>query len=156
MNITILFVATITLSVITLILLLTTLRLHKRLKNLLEGEHGRSLEKVIHDLITDVRTLENKSSKEETKLETLLRETRAHTRAPQMIRYKALESNNSNQSFSLALVDSNGNGSVMTSLHIRDRVSVYAKNVRAWKSDLELTEEEQRALALVQKEISIE
>lgn len=147
MTTTTLLIALVILSVIMLTLLVSTFILHTRLKKLLEGEHGRSLEKVIHDIIKDVRTLEEKSKVEESKLTHLIEETKHHVKTPQMLRYKALESNNSNQSFSIALVDSHGDGSVLTTLHIRDRVSFYAKKIEKWQSELELTEEEQNVIA---------
>lgn len=152
MNTMSLFIAVIILSFITFLLLISTFVLHRRLTALLKGENGRSLEKVIHDLVNNLAEVEKKVKEEEIKLSALITETETHTRAPQMIRYKALESNNSNQSFSIALIDGHGNGSVLTSLHIRDRVTIYAKKILTWKSDLELTDEEKNALALAHGE----
>lgn len=153
MNNTTIIILFAALACLTLVLLVTTIILHKRVSTLLQGEHGRSLEKILHDLIDHVRTVSTVQNEEKEKLSLLIKETLLHVKTPQMIRYKALESNNSNQSFSIALLDSHGAGSVITSLHIRDRVSIYAKKIHSWKSDLELTEEEQKAVALVKDSV---
>ena len=51
-----------------------------------------------------------------------------------------------NQSFSLATVDSKGNGSLITHLFSREMSRVSAKQITAWQSDLELSPEEKQAL----------
>lgn len=58
------------------------------------------------------------------------------------IRYKALEPNGSNQSFSVALVNEQGNGVILSTLHVRDRVNTFAKPITNYESEYDLTEEE--------------
>ena len=48
----------------------------------------------------------------------------------------------SNQSFSSVFADEEGNGVVITSIHTRERTNVFAKPLKNWKSEYELTEEE--------------
>lgn len=47
-----------------------------------------------------------------------------------------------NQSFSSVFADEEGNGVVITSMHTRERTNVFAKPLKNWKSEYELSEEE--------------
>ena len=51
-----------------------------------------------------------------------------------------------NQSFAIALTDEKGDGVILSSLHARDRISIFAKAVQSGKSELGLTDEETTAL----------
>jgi hypothetical protein len=50
------------------------------------------------------------------------------------------------QSSSVALLDSNGNGVVMSSILHREQARLYAKQIVGGRSELELSPEEQQAL----------
>lgn len=63
-----------------------------------------------------------------------------------IVRYNAFEGVGGDQSFSVALVDANGRGAVMTGLHTGDDVRVYAKPLENWKSSYSLSADEQKAL----------
>ena len=49
-------------------------------------------------------------------------------------------------SFTVALLDENGTGVLLTGLYHRDQSRVYAKDVRSWTSDQELMDEEREAI----------
>ena len=51
-----------------------------------------------------------------------------------------------NQSFSVSLADEEGNGVVITSMHMRERTNVFAKPLQKWQSEYELTDEEKKAI----------
>jgi hypothetical protein len=63
-----------------------------------------------------------------------------------LIRYSAFEDTGGDQSFSLALVDGEGDGVVVSALYGRDATRVYAKPVEGWTSSRTLAEEEEQAL----------
>jgi hypothetical protein len=50
-------------------------------------------------------------------------------------------------SWSVALLDDAGNGVVMTSIHGRSEARSYAKTVTAWAADVQLSSEEEQAIA---------
>lgn len=52
-----------------------------------------------------------------------------------------------NQSFSSVFADEGGNGVVITGMHTRERTNVFAKPLKDWKSEYELSEEEKEAVA---------
>ena len=62
------------------------------------------------------------------------------------VRFKAFETGTSNQSFAIALINEQGDGVVISSLHHRDRVATYAKPVSNYTSDYDLSEEEKQVL----------
>lgn len=51
-----------------------------------------------------------------------------------------------NQSFSSVFADEEGNGVVITSMHTRERTNVFAKPLKSWKSEYELSEEEKETI----------
>ncbi len=64
-----------------------------------------------------------------------------------LIRFRAFQDTGGDQSFALALTDGEGNGVVVSSLHGRDAMRVYAKPVQGWHSPKALSDEEEQALA---------
>lgn len=51
-----------------------------------------------------------------------------------------------NQSFSSVFADENGNGVIITSMHTRERTNIFAKPIKGWQSEYELSEEEKTTL----------
>jgi hypothetical protein len=51
-----------------------------------------------------------------------------------------------NQSFSAAFVNERGDGLVLTSMYARDRISMFAKPLKAFASEFELSEEEKESI----------
>lgn len=63
-----------------------------------------------------------------------------------LIRFDAFEDAGGAQSFALALMDDEGDGIVLSSLHSRPTTRVYVKAIRRGVADAPLSEEEARAL----------
>ena len=63
-----------------------------------------------------------------------------------LIRFDAFADAGGAQSFALALVDDDGDGIVLTSLHSRPTTRVYVKAIRRGVADTPLSDEETRAL----------
>jgi hypothetical protein len=57
----------------------------------------------------------------------------------------------SNQSFSSVFADEEGDGVVITSMHTRERTNVFAKPLKNWSSEYQLSEEENEALSQAKK-----
>jgi len=68
-----------------------------------------------------------------------------------VVRYNAFHNVGSDQSFSVALLDSDDNGVVLSSIYGRDYSTTYAKPVRYGESEYILTEEEEDAIGLARK-----
>jgi hypothetical protein len=63
-----------------------------------------------------------------------------------VVRFNPFEDTGGNQSFALAMLDADGNGFVLSSLHSRQQTRVYLKPITAGKSDGALSDEETEAL----------
>ena len=63
-----------------------------------------------------------------------------------LVRFNPFEETGGNQSFALALLDAEGDGWVLSSLHARSGTRVYAKAIRGGRSDAALSEEETAAI----------
>lgn len=73
-------------------------------------------------------------------------EGKSHTQKISLVRFNPFKELGGDHSFSLALLDGNNHGVIITSLHTRDRTRVYMKDVKAGKSQIELSANEEKAL----------
>ncbi|HLK56112.1 MAG TPA: DUF4446 family protein [Chthonomonadaceae bacterium] len=129
--------------------LLMALRLRQfkgQLGALTRGSDGRNLEEVltthldtVHATVARMEILEQAVAVLQAQMPSCLQQ--AH-----LIRYNAFDDVGGEQSFSLALLDGQGNGVVLTSVYSRMDVRVYAKAIRNGRASHPLSEEETRAL----------
>jgi len=140
------------LAIALLLVLIYTIYLHRKLTHFTRGATGVSLEEVLKGCVDSVKDIEEKNeliSKHALSLDTRV----SHAlRNAQTIRYKAFETNGSNQSFSIALLNEKGSGVVISSLHSHERISTFAKPVEKYASTYELTEEELAVINDAKKE----
>lgn len=80
-----------------------------------------------------------------------LRETLQHLA---VVRYDAFGDMGGRLSWSMALLDDNGDGVVLTSINSRNDARSYAKEVKAFESDSKLSPEEDEAIETLRKEAS--
>jgi hypothetical protein len=64
-----------------------------------------------------------------------------------LVRYDAFADSGGRLSWSLALVDDQGDGVVLTAIHGRSEARSYAKSIAGWSCDQPMSPEEQDALA---------
>jgi len=117
-----------------------------RLRGLTRGEGGASLEAILDSHLDKVdavaRGLQDLGAR--TAL-TEAAQRRSFQRAG-LVRYNPFEETGGNQSFALALLDADGDGWILSSLHARSGTRVYAKAITAGRSDAGLSDEETAAL----------
>lgn len=63
-----------------------------------------------------------------------------------VVRFNPFHDTGGDYSFAVALLDAQGGGVLLTGMYHRDQCRVYAKPVRGWTSEYELTEEERAAI----------
>ncbi|QNE23071.1 DUF4446 family protein [Kribbella qitaiheensis] len=80
-----------------------------------------------------------------------LRETLQHLA---VVRYDAYGDMGGRLSWSMALLDDNGDGVVLTSINSRNDARSYAKEVSGFESDSKLSPEEEEAIETLRKEAS--
>lgn len=125
-----------------------------RLRRLLRGKDAKTLEDSIVNLLTELKDLQNARRDIESYLRGVEQRLRRSVQGIKTVRFNPFKDLNigSNQSFSTAFLDEEGNGVVVSSLYSRDRVSIYAKPLEKNSSPYELTGEEKEAVAKARPE----
>lgn len=122
--------------------------LERRLKKLLVGKDAKSLEGTIVALGENIRALEKFQSDTTSYLAEADQRIKRSIQGVETIRFNAFKGTGEggNQSFAIALLSENGDGAVISSLFARDRMSIFAKPIKNFASEFEMTEEEQSAI----------
>jgi hypothetical protein len=122
-------------------------RLERRFEGVfIAGEEGVSSEGALERLTARFSKLTARTERLAARAEHIDR-TLLHTvQGVGLVRYSAFEDTGGDQSFSLALVDGDGDGIVLSALYARDATRVYAKPIERWRSPRSLTAEEEQAL----------
>ena len=144
---------TLALSVVALVLLVAvvllvrrTSRLDRRLRGLTRGEDGQSLESILDAHLTKVHAVEQQVDDLAARSAVLEVVQRRAVQRVGLVRFNPFEDTGGNQSFALALLDANGDGLIVSSLHARTLTRVYGKAVAGGKSEAALSDEESEAL----------
>jgi len=85
------------------------------------------------------------------RLEQLKDESKLHIQKVGLVKFNPFNETGGDHSFSLALLDGNKNGIIITSLHTRERTRFYLKEVFLGKTKLDLSKEESNALKIALK-----
>ncbi|MBQ7478509.1 MAG: DUF4446 family protein [Selenomonadaceae bacterium] len=120
--------------------------LKKRYRKMMAGADGANLERMLIGHIDETKTVveENRRIDEENRrIGALLQ--KAITRVG-VVRFSAFEGMGSDLSYAVALLDSDNNGVVLSSIFGRDDSRSYVKPIEAGTSKYKLTQEEEQAL----------
>jgi hypothetical protein len=153
-RIEILALLAITASLIAIVLVtFITLRqriLIKRYRTLFSGETPSNLDEVLVGFSDQIHALQQRVQATETHLATVESTSRKHLQTPGIVRFRAFTDTGSDLSFSIALLDQNQDGIVISSLYGRAESRIYAKPIKAGQSTYTLSEEEKAALQQIQ------
>jgi hypothetical protein len=122
-------------------------KLGRRLDSLTRGSDAQSLEAVLGGHMERVRQVVNDVNTVSARTAMVERDLQSSLGRIGLVRFNPFEDTGGNQSFALALVDSRGDGFVVSSLHARAGTRVYAKAVAGGRSEAALSAEEAEALA---------
>lgn len=138
------------LSVLTVLVMLALVQqffLFLRLQRLMQGGDGKTLEGTIRKLQEHVIELEAHAAKSELAFENINTRLEKSIRGISVRRFDPFGGEGGQQSFIVALLNENGDGTVLSGIHARDGVRVYAKALKKFVSERELSEEERAAIA---------
>jgi uncharacterized protein DUF4446 len=121
--------------------------LGRRLDSLTRGSDAQSLEAVLGSHLERVRQVVNDVNTVSARTALVERDLQSSLGRIGLVRFNPFEETGGNQSFALALIDSRGDGFVVSSLHARAGTRVYAKAVAGGTSEANLSAEESEALA---------
>ncbi len=127
----------------------------KKLKNkyskFMNGLSGANIEQVLEDCIDKTNGVIGKNKELEYQLNTIKRNMYYCVQKIGVVRYNAFDNVGSDLSFSIAIMDNNDDGVVLSSLYSRESSSTYAKPVSGGKSKHALSAEEIKAIDLARK-----
>ena len=123
------------------------LKLNKLVKNTEEKSFVKAIDK-----IAELEKL-NRSQIDEIKrnIKKIENDDLAHIQKVGLVRFNPFDETGGDHSFSIALLNGNSSGFVITGLHTRERTRLYVKSVKGGKSEYELSQEEVKALKRAEK-----
>ena len=119
---------------------------YKQLSELLNAPTSVNMEETIGEYIQQVNLMKNSIYSLEAKNEELNCRLKKSVQQVAFSRYNAFEDMGSDLSFSVALLDDNSDGFVMTNIYARDESNIYAKPVKNGTSTYELSLEEKNVV----------
>ena len=130
----------------TLLSLVLNAILFVRLHRLVKGGDGKTLEGTITKLGERVSMLEAHAQKAEAAFENVDARLAGSVRGVAVKRFDPFQNAGGQQSFAAAFLSEEGDGVVLSGIHARDGVRVYAKGLKAFTPAQELSVEEQGAI----------
>lgn len=121
-------------------------RLRRRLRRVLPGGEQVSLDEIMSRQLERIERLDTRVdalNKLQQELEAITQRT---LQKVGVVRYNPFADTGGDQSFAIALLDPNGTGLVISSLHSRTETRVFAKPVQGGRSRYPLSDEEQDAI----------
>ncbi len=141
--------------IVLLILIIWMIRLNIRLNRLLIGKNAKTLEDSILSTATQIKELKQFTHDMETYLTTVETRLKKSIQSIETIRFNPFKGTGSggNNSFSTAFITEKGDGVVLTSMYARDRISMFAKPIKNFSSEYELSEEELESIEKCKKNL---
>ncbi len=122
-------------------------RLNRRYQKMMQGTDGTNLERILFQHIDTVKDATAKVAALEQEAQRLDGRLKYCIQKLGVVRFNAFEDTGSDLSFAVALLDTNDDGVVFSSIYSRSESRVYAKPVADGKSTYFLTEEEKKAIS---------
>lgn len=119
--------------------------------NLAKGMDVADLKKVFEKILSRGEENTKEIKKLNDKFDSLEDDGKFHIQKIGLIRFNPFKELGGDHSFSLAVLDAHDSGVIITGLHTRDRTRVYLKDIKKGRSELELSAEENKALAVAEK-----
>lgn len=120
-------------------------------KNLSTRTGSKSIDSILDSILDQLVTHERDGVKVKEAILTLESQAKKHLQRVGFVKFNPFERSGGEQSFVIALLDSNNSGIVETFMYTREGVRIYVKQVREGKSvEYELSDEEKEAIRTAQ------
>ncbi len=142
---------------LTLLSLIFTILIYVRVNKFFRQGSGQSFEGTVANILKNIEALQN-FQKELTDYVNILEKRVSRTvAAAHLKRYNPFKGvgEGGQQSHSTALISEQGDGVMLSTLATRDRVSVFAKPIKKFESEMEFTPEEKETLNEARKILSL-
>ncbi len=134
------------LTITVMLLILQNILLQKRFKRIFTNKDNNSLEKIASNQIKKTAFLEEEIKKISEETASIKKNSKKMIQRIKIKRYNPFKDLGSDQSFTISLLDGTNTGLLITGLHSREGVRVYAKPVEKGASKYKLSNEEQEIL----------
>ena len=121
-------------------------KVEKKYKKFMRGTNGKNIEELILKEIENIDKANENSQKALEECERLTTKVKGCAQKIAIIRYKAFENIGSDLSFSIAILDGNDDGVLITGIYGREESITYAKPIDKGISRYGLSEEEKQVL----------
>jgi hypothetical protein len=134
------------LGILTLFLIWYTIRLNKRITSLLGNSKNQNLEGAIFDFYREVKDAKTLFSKNDDHVHRIIDESSRFFSRWSLIPYNAYGDMGGDMSFILCVLDKEGNGFLINSIHSRNGTRLYSKEIKNGKYKGTLSTEETDAI----------
>ncbi len=149
-NSTAFIVASIALNLLLIILFIVystiTAGLKDKYKRLVKGTNGKNIEGILVEHLEKVQAIHDDMDQYYRRLEIMDNRLSFCTQKVGIIRYNAFQDTGSDLSYSIAMLNGNNDGVIITGIHGRTETISYAKPIKDGKSTYSLSVEELQAL----------
>ena len=128
-----------------------TNRIRTKYKRFMNGLSDRNMEELLETCLDSVNNVNAKNREIELKRNEIERTLIQCIQKVGIVRFNAFDNVGSDLSFSIALLDSNDSGVVISGIYARESSSTYAKPIIAGKSRYTLSAEEIQAIDIARK-----
>lgn len=128
--------------IIILILFRSVGKLETKYRRLMRGASGKNIEEVIVKRLDEIDDVKDKCEEALNQNKELKESLKGCVQKVAIMRYKAFENVGSDLSFSIAILDGNNDGIILTGIYGREESTTYAKPVDQGISRYDLSEEE--------------
>lgn len=141
--------------IINCILLIANIKKTNRVKTkynrFMNGLSDRNMEELLETCLSSVNSVSAKNRDIEIKVNDIERTIIQTLQKVGIVRFNAFDNVGSDLSFSIALLDNNDSGVVISGIYARDSSSTYAKPISSGKSKYSLSAEEIQAIDIARK-----
>ncbi len=130
-------------------------KFNKLRKSFFAGKTGADLEGLLLSLSGQMKNLQQEQLIFHRHLDDLERVLGFAVQKVGLVKFNPFADAGGKFSFVLALLDAHNTGAVITSMHGREQNRIYVKGVLRGKSDIQLSEEEQKAIAMANSKSQI-
>ncbi|SEU08329.1 Protein of unknown function [Paenibacillus sp. NFR01] len=128
-------------------------KMRRRYEAMIKGSGVEDLESLLIDLRTQSDQLEDTQNAHKDMIESIQTRMRGMKANVAMKRYNAFGERGNDLSFSLAILDDNKDGLVLTSLYNRENSYLYSKGLTGGEAQVQLSPEEKEVIALASQRI---
>lgn len=125
--------------------------LKKKYKKFMGGKDVKSLEKQLEKIIEDNHYIIGLSNDNKKDIRTINKEMELSFNKVGIVKYDAFKQMGGMLSFSIALLKENNDGFILNSVHSSEGCYTYVKEIKSGLSEIELSDEEKKALSLAMK-----